>query len=328
MKTERRHELERNQLANWLSSKADLAKRYSTSIAAVALGLVVVFAVMRYLSNRAAGRNEIAWEEYYSALDMAPLNTLDPERFQDAIKALEDVADAHADARVGQMARLNLADLQRTRGADELFEDRNQSKKLLADAVENYGKVLASPEGKPLAEQARFGLAQTLECMGDLAKAKSEYEQVVESWPDGAFAMQAKNRLGQIDQTESKKFYDDFRSRKVARRPGAGSPGNFGGTTDEDFLDGLGGASEDSKSPSADEPGFRPKGASKSKSKSSDESSKDEPASDTAESSGGVDTPKTDAEAPSNDGAATSDGAPAEDKTPASDKAAIDTEPK
>ena len=67
MKTERRHELETNQLADSLGHWADAIRPYANSILVGILALVVAAAVYR-AQRRTAAETAAAWDEYFAAI--------------------------------------------------------------------------------------------------------------------------------------------------------------------------------------------------------------------------------------------------------------------
>ncbi|OYV84702.1 MAG: hypothetical protein B7Z73_14930, partial [Planctomycetia bacterium 21-64-5] len=124
MKTERRHELATNVLADWLGEKIKALKPYSAAVSASVLAVTVVaFALVLWYQKREATANH-AWEEYFSALEQP-----DPNK---TFERLEEVADNYqADSPAGQWSRLSLADTQLAKGVDDLFKDRAAARKAL-----------------------------------------------------------------------------------------------------------------------------------------------------------------------------------------------------
>ena len=84
MKTERRHELETNQLANSLGHWADAVRPYINTILVSILLVVVGTAVYAVAQRRTAAGTAAAWDEYFAALSRV-----------DRLK-LEDLGDINA----------------------------------------------------------------------------------------------------------------------------------------------------------------------------------------------------------------------------------------
>ena len=220
MKTERRHELQTNVLADWLGEKIDALKPYSTAISATVLAAAVAVFAYVYWSQKNQVRQARAWEEYFQAQD---------ERGrEDADASFRNVAEDYAKSPAGQWSRLSLADAQLAKGVDQLFNDRAASRQTLDDAVESYRAVLdAAPADSPLAERATLGLAEAFESKNELDDAREQYRALVARWPNGAFTALAQERLDDLDRRGTKDFYDWFarQSPRPKSPTGPGKPG-------------------------------------------------------------------------------------------------------
>ena len=228
MKTERRHELATNDLADWIGDKVEELKPYSTAIWATVLAVAVLVFAAVFWTRKSEARLEQGWDRFFHA------------RTQETTDELRDVADAEPKSPAGLWARLTLADRQLGEGVNLLFEDRAEAQDKLSEAVEAYEYVLKNGPGDSLlAERATFGLGQALESQNELDKAREQYEALIEKWPGGAFAAEAERRLGDLDRATTKGFYDWFAKQEPKRKPvpGALTPGalNSGKTSDFDF---------------------------------------------------------------------------------------------
>lgn len=220
MKTERRHELQTNVLADWLGEKIDALKPYSTAISATLLAVAVGVFAFVYWSQKNQARQAQGWKRYFNALEESGR--------EDADEGLRNVADDYAKLPPGEWSRLSLADAQLAKGVDQLFNDRAASRQTLDDAVESYRAVLdAAPPDSPLAERATLGLAEAYESKNDLDEAREQYRALIERWPDGAFTALAQERLDDLDRKGTKDFYDWFarQSPKPKTPKGPGKPG-------------------------------------------------------------------------------------------------------
>lgn len=226
MKTKRRHELATNELADWLGAKIELLKPYATAILATALAVAVGSAAYTYFSGRTASKQQVAWDRYLQALDTT-MRSGEPD-------LLRDVAEQFPSAKAGLWARLSLANIQLSKGVDELYNDRAAANKLLDESIQSFLEVReqAPPNSLP-AEQATFGLAQAYESKNKLEDARREYDKVVTDWPDGVLAAQAKQRLADLKRPAVKEFYDWFAKREPKPRPKPGDKPDF----DLDSLD-------------------------------------------------------------------------------------------
>lgn len=211
MKTERRHELQKNELADWLGDKLIALQKYSGAIGASVVAVVVLIALGIYLSNRSASQTALAWERYFRASTTE--NT-------DELKQLADNLSSAA----GQWARLRLADQQLDQATNQLFQDPVQARKSLAGAVDNYRWLAEHSSDKLLQQRATLGLAKTYESEDKLPEAREQYEKLVKSWPDSVYGTEAKNRLRDLDKKSTREFYDWFAQRETSS-PAAKGPG-------------------------------------------------------------------------------------------------------
>jgi hypothetical protein len=210
MKTERRHELAKNDLADWMGDKIEELKPYSTAIWGTVFAAIAVVLAIVYWSRKSEAQSERTWDSYFNARN-------EPD-------SLRNVAEAYPKSPAGLWSRLTLGDLQLAKGVDALFEDRTGGQEALKEAAEAYEFVIHNaPRGSLLVERATFGLGEVFESQNELDKARSQYEDVVTNWPDGAFSAQAKQRLADLDKPATKQFYDWFAKQEPRKKPAASS---------------------------------------------------------------------------------------------------------
>ena len=130
MKSERRHELERNQLLVWLLETFEQVKPYTNAILTAVLVVLVVAAGALWWTRYAESRSGTAWDEYFAAL-----NGMDRT-------ALENVAEKHPGTGAAHWALVTLGDLQLQAGCNLLFVNKTSANLDLRKAVENYQAVL------------------------------------------------------------------------------------------------------------------------------------------------------------------------------------------
>lgn len=227
MKTERRHELATNVLADWLGEKIEALKPYSAAVSATALAVVVIiFASVFWYQNREANAAK-AWESYFAALE-----NQSPDNAQDKLEA---VAENYPQSPAGLWSRLSLADTQLANGVEDMFKDRPAGKKSLERAIADYRVVVEqAPRDSLLAERATFGLAGAYESKDELDQAREQYRTLIDRWPNGAFSAQAKERLADLDRKSTKDFYDWFAKQSPQPKPSKGL-GALGEKPDFDF---------------------------------------------------------------------------------------------
>jgi hypothetical protein len=214
MKTERRHELQENELANWLAEKLDWLRPYSKAILGVLLLAVVALMVVSYMRGRSERMREAGWAAYFEA--MAGRS---PEAF-------EEVANTYPGTSAAGWAMQRAADLYLDESLQQLFQDRDAAQQSVDAARELYQKILDTSNDPMLEQRATYGLAKCLEARGDFEEAKAHYEQVASRWSDSTFAALARERVNRIEQPATRQWYHWFAEQKPVRSP-LTDPGMF-----------------------------------------------------------------------------------------------------
>jgi hypothetical protein len=194
MKTERRHELQTNLLADKMAHWISLAEPYSQMILAGIVAVVVLVFALIYMSSRQTQQLAVGWDQYFLAL-----------RASDEPK-LVDVARENPRTSVAEWSRLMAADLLLARSIGQLFTDKADARQEINKAVELYKTVYEGTAEVAILERAQFGLARAYESLGELQKAKVPYKAVATN--GGPYAGMAKERLEDLGRTEEKEFYD------------------------------------------------------------------------------------------------------------------------
>ncbi len=216
MKTERRHELQTNILADYLGKQIQTVRPHSRTIMIGVIAVLVVIIGYVYFSQQQRARAGNAWANYFKAIGNRD------------VKELEGVAEQHSGTVAGFWARQATADLKLAKGSGELFTDRTEAKKSLREAEQNYLAIEKDATAYPLlVERARFGLAQVYEGFSEVAKAQKYYEKVATDKPSSALAKAAQHRAEQLADTSAESWYNWFgRQTPVARR--TAPPGKVG----------------------------------------------------------------------------------------------------
>lgn len=191
MKSERRHELQHNELAEWLFKVGEWLKPYQNHVfAVVAVVAVIVISVLWYSKNEAR-KTDQAWADLNNAVEGGSLDLF------------TKVAQDNSNAVVGQTAAVLLGDLRLSLACEKRFSSITMAQKEWRSAKESYTQVLDSNAPDALRERATFGLARVNETEGQVDAAKRLYRDVVNQWPHGAYAVAAKQRLADFDKPET-----------------------------------------------------------------------------------------------------------------------------
>jgi tetratricopeptide (TPR) repeat protein len=204
MKSERRHELQENELSDWLEKSIEAVTPHLKTISAVVLGLAVCFGAYAIWKNRAAAEDRASWDNFYAA-----------SADKDPAAAMLTLADAKPSAPAGLWARLYIADNALAEGVHNLFINRAVAKPKLREAVDAYGKVAEHAAGQyePMVARALYGQAKAYEALGeksDLDEALKLYKRIAEDFPGGALAIDSNARIAALEKVSSKEFYDWF----------------------------------------------------------------------------------------------------------------------
>ena len=225
MKTERRHELQTNWLADQLGTKTKQIRPYIKLIVGV---LVLSVAAIVLLSIGSVQRNkarELAWKDLF-ALQVNANNSFDPLTRSDYAGQLVDLSKKHAGSPVGAWALQSAGDINLALGSDLLWRDRDDARAKFNLALENYNGALSASDHDMLRQRALQGVAQANEALNQPAEAEGTYQQIIDKWPDTAVAKSAAKRLAFLQRPSTGEFYDWFvRQEPVPPPLTSGIPG-------------------------------------------------------------------------------------------------------
>jgi len=214
MKGERRHELEQNQLADWLAQKIEAVKPYTNWILGTLLLLAVGGTWYSISSRQATALEGEGWDQLYAALAAGEHS---PGELEEIVAEYDGTPLAHWAATLAGDLRLDL-------GCKYLFFNKPTANQELRDAEGHYRTVFEQSSSSMLRERATYGLARTLEAQGNLEKAIERYDEVGTKWPNGAYAKAAATRSKDLQKESTKTFYDRF-SKFDPQPPAAGDSG-------------------------------------------------------------------------------------------------------
>jgi tetratricopeptide (TPR) repeat protein len=221
MKAERRHELQHNEVADWVAASYERVKPYSRAIVAVGVAAAVLLIAYVVLSGRSERKRSVAWNDYYQAVQAES---------KDVANDLETVAQEHSGVPAGLWAEVALADLKLGEGIDSLFREKQAAQSKLRSAIQHYQHVLEVADDALLIARARYGLARAYESLGRLDEARDVYQQIVDSSGTNAYLSVAKERLKDLKRSSTQDFYAWFGKQEPVASPPAsdllpGTPG-------------------------------------------------------------------------------------------------------
>ncbi len=220
MKTERRHELQTNELADWLGKQIAGIRPYSKTILGVVV-LIVAAIVALMLSLTQRSRNVAGgWQAYYDATVA-----------RNAEK-LSEIAKDYEGTTAGLWATQSAGDAYLMQGTSLLHIDRDDAADRLNKARAAYQQVIDQTYDDLLKPRALIGLAQCYEARNEVEEAEKQYNRVIEGWPETSLAKLAKERRDLLAQASTREFLNWFDDQEPQLPPVSGTPGAadpFGG---------------------------------------------------------------------------------------------------
>ena len=217
---QRKHELQRNDFAEWVETLIHHPKM-PMAVGAVVAGFVVVFLGMWWFQSSSDSRSA-SWAAHFEAADRA--------QFDGAVEPLARHAVDKGDPLARSWSRQLAADTKLGEGLGLLFSERAAGEKAIEEAATGYQEVLSqNPAGSFIHGRAVFGHAIAMEALGKTTEALAGYQSIVDAGPDTALG-----RLAQayIDNLKSVEAPEAFVERFVAHTPTLPTPPDFGGGLD------------------------------------------------------------------------------------------------
>jgi hypothetical protein len=212
MKSERRHELQHNELADWLAKTGDDIKPYQNYILLGVVAVVVVVVGYTLWSRSAAATTTKAWTELGAAMQSGDTD------------ALAQVIKAYPNTNVAYVGSVVAADLHLAKGCDQRFKSKSAAQQELSSAIALYDTVLKQCRTQSLLARATYGMARAKETQCDRDAAKKLYEEVVAKWPEGTYASATQEHLQELAQRETGQILDKLKDPNFSPTPSFTSP--------------------------------------------------------------------------------------------------------
>ena len=230
MKTERKEELETNELEDWLTTFLEDIKPYAKIITAVAVLLAVGIFLISFGAAQRKKNRALAWTDLF-AIQVNANSTFDPQQKSDFVDKLIELSDREKGSPVGAWALQYAGDISLALGSDQLWDDRDEANTRFQEAASSYQTALDDANHDALRQRALLGLAQANEALKEYAAAESNYQDIIDRWPSSQASESAQARLGFLQQPSTREFYDWFLAQdppapqQPAAIPGMGVPG-------------------------------------------------------------------------------------------------------
>ncbi len=198
MKSERRHELEKNILADRLESGIQSVQGYLAPVLGGIVILVIGFIGWGIYRTSAKTTESAAWTEYYFNL------------LGGSADSFLDVAEDYPTSSASAWSRLTAGNSYLNDGITTLYRNRASGEELIEQAIEAFEEVGEKIEHPELRVKALFGLGQAHESLGELDEATGYYQQVVRIATREKLVSAANERLVFLASDSGKDFYDWF----------------------------------------------------------------------------------------------------------------------
>jgi hypothetical protein len=210
MKSERRHELQHNDLAEWSIRTYESILPYRLSILGVALLLVVGIVAWQIWHGHSVNQANDAWNavEIPQAIVQFPAAQMSPVyAFPAYAGEMAKQSEAYPGTPAGDWAGVLTADSCLFLGQVQIVGGRDAALKYLEEAGNRYQKSLTTSAGPLANERAMFGKARILETAGKLPEATAAYQELNKEFPQGTYKAIADQRIEQLGKPEAAELY-------------------------------------------------------------------------------------------------------------------------
>jgi len=202
MKTERRHELQTNWLADRVGEFIVVIKPYSKGLTGALLAIVVVWAAFLIMAHRSHAEEASNWNKLWDGL-LGGTN---------AAEDLATLSESYPKRPTGQWALLILADNDLSNGVGLLFVEKKAGRDAIHNALDNYKSVLQNATDPLVREHALFGEGRAQESLCNVSDAVTAYQQLRTDYPTGSYSARAQERLDDLARDSTKNRYDWFKT--------------------------------------------------------------------------------------------------------------------
>ncbi len=218
MKSKRRHDLQTNVLADWLSKKIAWLQSNATWLLGGTLVLVAIMALLAIRENRVASAAADGWGRFEKATGAGfnAIRTDEQLALNNAIHELEDVARTYEGSPLAAYARLTHGDLSLMDGQRKYLSNKSAANESFQNATQQYRAVAGNVSRPELENRALYSLGKSLEWQMKLEQAKEAYSKVT-----GTFAVEAQSRVRDLERKGTHAFYEQITQYKPPEKPKA-----------------------------------------------------------------------------------------------------------
>ena len=212
MNSERRHDLQENELASVLGKVNESIDPYSKPIIVAVVLAFVGFLGWGFYSSGQAGRRSDAT---YQLIEASVSN--DSE-------TLATVAAEYAGTPAAAWSRLYQGSSKMGVGINALFTSREEAEELLSEASGAYQEALKLSDDKIIQSRAHLGLARISESLGNVDEAIESYEAAMAVGESDAMIEEAKQKIASLSKPQTQEFLAWFNDQDFAPANPAAPP--------------------------------------------------------------------------------------------------------
>ncbi|MCA9230324.1 MAG: hypothetical protein KDA57_06720 [Planctomycetales bacterium] len=186
MKTERRHDLETNELAVRLTHWIEKLKPHTGTIVGIVIVLLGIAAVGSFWNSQSDAKLQAAWDEFAIAYDSTDVELASLRRVADK--------DEYSDTPMREWAYITWADRQVALAAGEYLINRDAALERLRQVEGVFKELSTGVSDEVIKNRARFGLARAYELQNKLEEARKQYALV-----QGDLQQRASQRAEQLE---------------------------------------------------------------------------------------------------------------------------------
>ena len=211
--SEKRHELQKNELADWLGRHIEDVKPHFMPIMVISLVIVAAIVGVFIFWGGQSSAGASAWNSYFTSF-----SEREPE------DALKKVIDAQQGNVAALWARQSLADIKLAEGDAQLFRDRKQAEESLAAAERLYKEVIDANPDEMLLTRARYGLARVYESQCKPEEARKLYDTIAKAQGDAARGQAAAKNAARLSDERNVELLAWFANQTPKPPPPMTSP--------------------------------------------------------------------------------------------------------
>ena len=141
---------------------------------------------------------------------------------------LQALVDQHRGTQPAALAQLLLAERLLDQGTDALYNDKSAGRENLLKASDAFQSAEQNIRDPMLRAWAIYGIGRAHEAMGDLDRARGDYERLAKEYPESRGHRAGAAHLARLNTMTTKEFYDWFAKqdpRPPAPEKEPGTPG-------------------------------------------------------------------------------------------------------